>query len=176
MGNTKITDRSNVVRAYVDQECTSEELVSQQASNTEVELFLRTVDSFLAQNPEYRNNGRLKALKERCKKKIADHDAVSTAISTCASAADGGHLEVLQWARANGATWDKRTCAQAANSGHLNLLRWAIENGCPVGDQCVHYLNQKGQQHRLVCGLILRFWFLHFWIVSCMAARSSGSL
>ena len=25
---------------------------------------------------------------------------------TCAVAAEGGHLEVLQWARANGAPWD----------------------------------------------------------------------
>ena len=30
---------------------------------------------------------------------------------TCAGAAEGGHLEVLQWARANGAPWDERTCA-----------------------------------------------------------------
>ena len=32
---------------------------------------------------------------------------------TCA-AAEGGHLEVLQWARANGAPWDELTCSNAA--------------------------------------------------------------
>jgi len=30
----------------------------------------------------------------------------------CAQAADGGHMEVLQWARANGCPWDGRTYAQ----------------------------------------------------------------
>ena len=29
-------------------------------------------------------------------------------------AAEGGHLEVLQWARANGCPWDEETCAYAA--------------------------------------------------------------
>jgi hypothetical protein len=35
---------------------------------------------------------------------------------TCAKAANSGHLEVLQWARANGCPWDERTC-QCAGVG-----------------------------------------------------------
>ena len=47
---------------------------------------------------------------------------------TCVLAALGGHLPVL---RANGCPWDLWTCAKAANSGHLEVLQWARANGCP---------------------------------------------
>ena len=50
---------------------------------------------------------------------------------TCASAAEGGHLEVLQWARANGCPWTWRTCFSAAKGGHIDVLQWARANGCP---------------------------------------------
>ena len=36
---------------------------------------------------------------------------------TCARAAKKGHLEVLQWARANGCPWDRYTCSWAAEGG-----------------------------------------------------------
>ena len=42
-----------------------------------------------------------------------------------------GHLEVLQWARANEAPWDENTCANAAKGGHLEVLQWARANGAP---------------------------------------------
>ena len=50
---------------------------------------------------------------------------------TCANAASNGHLEVLQWARAHGCPWDERTCRCAAKNGHLDVLEWARANGCP---------------------------------------------
>jgi hypothetical protein len=50
---------------------------------------------------------------------------------TCFSAAQGGHLEVLQYLRAKGTTWDARTCAGAAEDGHLEVLQWLRANGCP---------------------------------------------
>ena len=43
----------------------------------------------------------------------------------------GGHLEVLQWAHANGCLWDKNMCAAAAEGGHLEMLQWLRENGAP---------------------------------------------
>jgi hypothetical protein len=46
-------------------------------------------------------------------------------------AAGGGHLEVLQWARANGCEWNVYTCLEAAKGGHLAVLQWARANGCP---------------------------------------------
>ena len=46
--------------------------------------------------------------------------------------AEGGHLAVLQWARANGCPWNYETCFSAAHDGQLEALQWAIENGCPI--------------------------------------------
>jgi hypothetical protein len=52
----------------------------------------------------------------------------------CASAAEGGHLAVLQWLRDNGCPWDVCTCSHAAMSGNLAVLQWARANGwLPVG-------------------------------------------
>ena len=42
----------------------------------------------------------------------------------------GGHLAVLQFARANGCEWDYWTCAEAAAGGHLAVLKYAVANGC----------------------------------------------
>jgi hypothetical protein len=50
---------------------------------------------------------------------------------TCMNAAEGGHLEVLQWARANSCPCDEVTCSGAAEGGHLEVLQWARANGCP---------------------------------------------
>ena len=50
---------------------------------------------------------------------------------TCDGAAGGGHLELLQWARANGCDWNSGTCYAAAEGGHLEVLQWARANGCP---------------------------------------------
>jgi hypothetical protein len=51
-------------------------------------------------------------------------------VGPCASAARGGHLAVLQWARADGCQWQwgLETCAKAAEGeaegGHLAALQW----------------------------------------------------
>jgi len=47
------------------------------------------------------------------------------------NAAEGGHLEVLKWARENGCPWDRRTTECANAGGHSDVLEWAKENGCP---------------------------------------------
>jgi hypothetical protein len=49
----------------------------------------------------------------------------------CLSAAEEGHLETLQWLRANGCQWGNYVCDGAAEGGHLNVLQWARANGCP---------------------------------------------
>ena len=51
--------------------------------------------------------------------------------NTCAYAAAGGQLEVLQWLRAEGCPWDWSTCHGAVHYSHVEVLRWARENGCP---------------------------------------------
>lgn len=42
-------------------------------------------------------------------------------------------MEVLQWAHANGCSWDWTTCNAAAAKGHLKVLKWARTNLCPWG-------------------------------------------
>lgn len=53
--------------------------------------------------------------------------------TACEAAADGGHLELLQWMRSRSSpyAWNQDTCKAAAANGHLDLLRWAHENGAP---------------------------------------------
>ena len=48
--------------------------------------------------------------------------------------ARAGHLEVVQWAHANGCPWDEEVCLQAARGGHLAVLQWSRANGCPWND------------------------------------------
>ena len=38
---------------------------------------------------------------------------------TCYYAALGGHIEVLRWARENGAPWYEITCQTAASKGYV---------------------------------------------------------
>ena len=71
---------------------------------------------------------------------------------TCAGAANGGHLEVLQWARANGAPWDEWTCAGAAEGGHLEVLQWARANGCSVGRVDLQPVPRKAATWRCCSG------------------------
>ena len=47
-------------------------------------------------------------------------------------AARGGHLEVLQWARANGCPWNGRALNIAAQNGHETVVRALIEAGADV--------------------------------------------
>jgi len=35
----------------------------------------------------------------------------------CATAADGGHFELLKWLREVGCEWDSTTCSSAAGAG-----------------------------------------------------------
>ena len=52
-------------------------------------------------------------------------------MQVCANAAEGGHLEVLKWLRAEGCPWDARVCANALEGEHLEVLEWLLAEGCP---------------------------------------------
>jgi hypothetical protein len=43
----------------------------------------------------------------------------------------GGHLNVLQWARANGCPWNKDTLSYAEHNGDPVMLQWLRDNGAP---------------------------------------------
>jgi hypothetical protein len=51
---------------------------------------------------------------------------------TCAYAAEGGHLEVLKWAREQNCRWDVRTVDAAQRSGCAETIQFVFENGCPT--------------------------------------------
>ena len=63
---------------------------------------------------------------------------------TCMFAAKEGHLEVLQWARANGCPWHKFTCRWAAELGHLEILKWPRANGCLWDDNARDAAAKRG--------------------------------
>ena len=63
----------------------------------------------------------------------------------CQYSANGGHLEVFQWARANGCPWDEMTCAYAAEGGHLEVLQWARAHGCPWYKEMCAWAAKNGQ-------------------------------
>jgi hypothetical protein len=63
----------------------------------------------------------------------------------CSWSAGNGHMEVLQWARANGCPWDWRTCATAAYNGHLEVLQWARVNGCPWNEWTCSHAARNGR-------------------------------
>jgi hypothetical protein len=72
------------------------------------------------------------------------------ASATCHNAAANGHLTVLQWARAEGASWDTSTCNRAAAGAHTATLQWALEHGAPVdGEQLWGYAARAGNIHIL---------------------------
>ena len=51
----------------------------------------------------------------------------------CRAIADCGHLDVLQWARAQSppCDWDTTVCYSAAKNGHLEVLQWARAQSPP---------------------------------------------
>ena len=63
---------------------------------------------------------------------------------TCAWAAEGGHLETLEWLRSQGCAWDERTCTYAAEEGHLNCLQWARSEGCPWDESTCSSAAERG--------------------------------
>jgi len=58
------------------------------------------------------------------------HYADWRSLHVCSGAAIGGHLPLLQWARAKGCPWNFQTPANAAFNGHMHVLQWIHSEGC----------------------------------------------
>ena len=63
---------------------------------------------------------------------------------TCAFAAEGGHLDVMQWALEHNCELDENTCAFAALSGHMEVMQWAREHGAPWNEEYVRACAAEG--------------------------------
>jgi hypothetical protein len=73
-------------------------------------------------------HGALAALQSACAERgwapRLPHD-----VSTCAAAAAGEHVEVLQWLRANDCPWNFNIIQSAARGVHVPVLEWLAVNG-----------------------------------------------
>ncbi|WZN59600.1 ankyrin repeat protein [Chloropicon roscoffensis] len=93
--------------------------------------------------------GHLEAIKEMRRSKAPGTGESARARWNCgavATAAEGGHVEVLQWLRQNGCPWGNSTCYNAARGGHLDALKWARSQDppCPWGYMTCAYAAQGG--------------------------------
>ena len=68
----------------------------------------------------------------------------------CRHAARYGNLEVLQYLRSMGCTWDSSTCHNAAKYGHLHILIYAQKNDCPWGKHTIYFAAVHGHIHILL--------------------------
>eukprot|EP00173_Palmaria_palmata_P000761 Plantae.Rhodophyta-Palmaria_palmata.ctg13768.p1 GENE.Plantae.Rhodophyta-Palmaria_palmata.ctg13768~~Plantae.Rhodophyta-Palmaria_palmata.ctg13768.p1 ORF type:complete len:319 (-),score=6.47 Plantae.Rhodophyta-Palmaria_palmata.ctg13768:57-941(-) len=68
----------------------------------------------------------------------------------CTNAAIGGHLELLQWLRANDCPWGTETAWRAARNGDTPMLQWMKANGCPWDEHCVYEAAGSGHVDLLV--------------------------
>lgn len=62
----------------------------------------------------------------------------------CEIAAALGRLDIMQWARTNGYTWNNLTCMNAAEYEHFELLQWAHANGAVLSIGCVYVAANVG--------------------------------
>ena len=72
---------------------------------------------------------------------------------TCANAAGGGHVKVLEWARASGAEWDEWSWAASAAGGHIHVMEWLMAQlgAPPMNAQCTAFAAASGQRAALEC-------------------------
>jgi len=58
--------------------------------------------------------------------------AFGLTVDTMESAAEGGHVEAMQWLRDRGIDWNANVSDVAAREGKLEALKWLVDNGCPL--------------------------------------------
>jgi hypothetical protein len=75
--------------------------------------------------------------------------AYTDGLAFCQVAAAGGHLEVLQFLRANDFSWDYPVYDAAAGGGHLRVLRWMWET---MGSQAQSEWSDAETVHRAALG------------------------
>jgi hypothetical protein len=68
-------------------------------------------------------------------------------IYTARNAAEGGHLDLLQWAYANGCPLDDWVTCKAAAIGRLDIIQWARSQDCPWDEYTPRYAAKEGHLH-----------------------------
>ena len=67
----------------------------------------------------------------------------------CEAAAQGGHLDVLIWAKENDFLISTCVCENAAYYGHYDVLKWVLKNGCPVDVHTCENIAARGDLEML---------------------------
>jgi hypothetical protein len=62
---------------------------------------------------------------------LKDENLIPDYYNICCGASQLGYLNVLKWARLNDIPWTRYTCHIAKSHNHLELLQWARDNGAP---------------------------------------------
>ncbi|QDZ24142.1 hypothetical protein HOP50_12g66800 [Chloropicon primus] len=93
--------------------------------------------------------GYLNVIKFWRQQKLSKRNGIFFNEWTCANAAQGGHIEILQWLRSEGCPWDEQTCAAAAYKGQLHCLQWLREQGCPWSEDTCACAAGGGHLHVL---------------------------
>lgn len=82
------------------------------------------------------------------------------------AAAEEDQLETLKWLRKHGCEWNEDTCEQAARYGALASLKWLREQGCPWDFATV----ETAVMH---CDLETVQWICHNWDAGCLPFRET---
>lgn len=67
-------------------------------------------------------------------------DTLNLRYDHCASAAEHGYLEILQYLRVHNCPWDERVADGAIKYGNLENLQWIVQNGCRINSEGAIYL------------------------------------
>merc|ERR1712216_1082493 len=60
------------------------------------------------------------------------------------SACDGGYFEMLKWLSSEGCPWSEFACSFAAYGGHLEILKWLRSEGCPWDEETCEWAAEEG--------------------------------
>jgi hypothetical protein len=59
------------------------------------------------------------------------YEGFGLTVKVMAAAAEGGHVEAMQWLRDRGTDWNTDVSNAAAREGKLEALKWLVDKGCP---------------------------------------------
>jgi len=81
-------------------------------------------------------------------KEYATRDTLKTS-DICRYAAEGGHLEVITWAKTKCCHLHRIRTADVAENRHYEMLKWAIEHGCKRSRKICYILVKQGNLEML---------------------------
>lgn len=76
---------------------------------------------------------------------LINHRGCTLTIAMSKTAAEKGHLRVLQWLREQGCPWNHvDTFASAVHGGHVPVLEWLLDKGCKADENICQLAAERG--------------------------------